>query len=122
MKRILLIDEDDQRRATRVMLLQGAGYEVITADRFELVEDRIREGTFDLVITDIDERRAAVTDYANRVLSANPDLPVLLLSGNGAYLPRHTLLSQLHSGHPLELLAKVAAMLLDSTHQRESQN
>jgi DNA-binding response OmpR family regulator len=92
-KRILLIDSDDLRRATRVLLLQNAGYEVATADRFEDVEGKTREAAFDLVVVETDDVTRAVVAYGERLRAENPRLPILLLSDTGLFLPKNVLLS-----------------------------
>lgn len=100
MKRFLLIDANDLRRATRVMLLQSAGYEVATADRFEEVEGQIREACFDLVVAQTGNVGEAVMAYGERLRAANPQLPILLLSDLGLFLPKNVLLSSFAAGGP----------------------
>ncbi|HEY5030604.1 MAG TPA: hypothetical protein VIK39_19530 [Candidatus Angelobacter sp.] len=94
MKRILLIDHDDPRRATRVLLLQRNGYEVVTANRFEEVEGAIREGEFDLIVVETDDVKKASIAYGERLRAINPHLPILLLSDTGLFLPREVILSR----------------------------
>ena len=61
MKRSLMIDRDDPRRATRVLLLRNTGYEVVTANRFEDVEGLVREAGFDLIVVEPkDVRKASI--------------------------------------------------------------
>jgi DNA-binding NtrC family response regulator len=121
LKRVLLIDHHDARRATRVYLLQGAGYEVTTADRFELVEGRIREAGFDLVIVETDNVMRDSIAYGQRLRLINPQLPILLLSEAGLFFPKDVVLSSFSAGQPspLEVMTKIAALLLASTHLRE---
>jgi len=122
MKRLLLIDANDLRRETRVMLLQHAGYEVAIADCFENVERQIREARFDLVIAQTDDVGKAVMAYGERLRAANPQLPILLLSDLGLFLPKHVLLSSFAAGgpSPVEVLTRIGALLLESTHTREN--
>jgi hypothetical protein len=49
-KKILLIDLDDTRRATRVGLLTSSGYDVDLRDDYIAAERLDHEGFFDLVI------------------------------------------------------------------------
>ena len=121
LKRILLIDHDDARRATRVLLLQQEGYEVVTADNYDTVEGRIREAAFDLVIVETDDIKEAVLAYSERLRGTQPQLPILVLSDQGLFLPKEVLLAHFATSFPspVEVLAKIAAMFLESTHRRE---
>lgn len=51
-----------------------------------------------------------------------PDRPILVLSDNGIFMPKETLVTALQSGHPLELVTKVANMLFESTHVRNDRD
>lgn len=121
MKRILFIDRDDARRATRVMLLKRAGYEVFTSGRFEDVESH-SEGRFDLVIIETDSIQEVSIAYGERLKSQTPKLPILLLSDSGLFLPKESLLAHFRGGHqtPEETMARIASLLLASTHERET--
>ena len=122
MKRILLIDRDDPRRATRVMLLEQAGYEVAIADRFEEVEFH-SEDRFDLILIETaDDVEKATMVYAERLKSWAPKLPILLLSDRGLFLPKESLLGHFPGGHqtPVKTIARIASLLLASTHKRET--
>ncbi len=121
LKRILLIDRDDLRRTTRVLLLQKAGYEVVTADSFEDVEGHIREAAFDLVIVETDNVVRDSIAYGQRLRGINPRLPILLLSGEGLFFPKNVLLSSFAAAQPspVEVMTRIAALLLESKHQRE---
>lgn len=120
LKRILLIDHHDLRRDTRERLLRNAGYEVVTADRFDLIEGYVQEATFDLVVVSIGDNTAGVdaVAYGLRLRAANAALPILALSDNGLYLPKESLITGMQSGYPLELIAEAGRMLLESTHIR----
>jgi CheY-like chemotaxis protein len=121
-KRILLIDRHDPRRDTRERLLLDAGYEVVTADRFDLVEGYVQEAAFDLVVVSVADSAAgaeAVT-YSQRLRAANAALPILALSDNGLYLAKESLIPVVQSGYPSELIAEVGKMLLESTHIRNN--
>ena len=120
-KRILLIDHNDGRRATRVLVLQEEGYEVVTADNYETVEGRIREAAFDLVIAETDHITEAVRAYSQRLRDIQPQIPILVLSDQGLFLPKAVLLDHFAESFPspMEVITKIAAMLRDSTHRRE---
>ena len=120
-KRILLIDHNDGRRATRVLLLREEGYEVVTADSYQDVEGRIREAAFDLVIVETDDIKQAVLAYTERLRGVQPQLPILVLSDQGLFLPKEALLAHFAASYPSprEVMAKIAAIFLESTHRRE---
>jgi DNA-binding NtrC family response regulator len=120
-KRILLIDHDDKRRTTRVLLLRQQGYDVVTADNFQAVEGQIREATFDLVIVETNDMREAVIAYGERLRGHKPELPILVLSDQGLFLPKRALLGHFTEPRtsPLEVITKIATMLLESAHRRE---
>lgn len=122
LKRILLIDRHDLRRDTREHLLRKEGYEVATADRFDLVEGHVQEATFDLVVVSVADSAAGAKAvvYSQRLRAANAALPILALSDNGLYLPKESLITLMQSGSPLELIAEVGKMLLASTHIRDN--
>ena len=121
MKRILLIDEDDNRRTTRILLLRHAGYEVMTAQRFQDVEGHLHEAAYDLVIVETDNIAKESIAYGERIREVNPQLPILLLSDTGLFLPRHVVLSSFASGSPspAEVMAMVTTLLAQSGHHRE---
>ena len=53
--------------------------------------------------------------YSDHISRVNPDLPILLLTDYGVYVPRGTLSESLKAGSPLELTNRVAAMLAGSS-------
>jgi DNA-binding NtrC family response regulator len=104
------------------MILQHEGYEVVTAESFDVVEGQLREAAFDLVIVAVKNLDRESVAYSKRLRAANAKLPILALSDNGLFLPKESLVAVLQGGHPLELIAKTARMLLDSTHVRNNKN
>lgn len=116
-KRILLIDRPDLRRDTREWLLRDAGYEVVTAEIFDVVKAMLRKTTFDLVVVSVGDSAAGAEalTHSQRLRAAHAALPMLVLSDNGFYLPKESLITGLQSGSPQELIAEVGK-LLESTH------
>jgi DNA-binding NtrC family response regulator len=117
-KKILLIDMDDARRASRVSLLKGFGYDVSIHPDFVSAESIGREGSFDLVIVAITEKYEEALQYSDRLARNDPSLPVLLLTDYGDFVPVKTLSSSIQSGNPGDLVQRVAGMLLASAHIR----
>lgn len=119
-KRILLIDLDDLRRETRVRMLRQEGYSVILRTSHVDAEKLEGEGRFDLVILTL--HHAALDDaaaYSERLRKQKPDLPILLLTDNGVFVPRGTLSPSVETGYPLEFMQEVASMLAGSKRLRE---
>ncbi len=113
-KRILLIDRPVLRRDTRELLLRDAGYEVVTAEIFDVVKGHAEEITFDLVVVSMGDSTAGAeaVKYSKRLRAALPTLPMLALSDNGVYrLPKASRISVVQSGSPLELIAEVRKLL-----------
>ena len=103
------------------MILEQAGYEVVTADCFAEVESH-SEIRFDLVVIETDNIQKASIDYAEHLKSWAPKLPILLLSDRGLFLPKESLLAHFSRGHPTpeQAMAKIASLLFASTHERET--
>lgn len=119
-KKILLVDEDDLRRSTRVNLLKQAGYKVQVRKDSRTSENWDHEGTFDLVIIALHRDEAEEVEvYSNLLTQTKPHLPILILSDVDAFVLPGTLSGNLMAGSAKELLYRVAGMLAGSTHVRE---
>ncbi len=68
-------------RGTCVRLLQGAGYDVVSADDGESGWDVLKEGGFALLLTDNEMPRLSGLGLIERVRSAGCAIPVILVSG-----------------------------------------
>jgi DNA-binding NtrC family response regulator len=119
MQRVLLIDRDDTRRRSRVMLLMEAGYEVEVRAEHVMAEDLGGEARFDLVILAMHHRLEDAAAYSERLRRANPGLPILLLIDYGVLVPQGTLSRTLESGDPFGLLRGIKEMLAASAHVRQ---
>jgi len=120
MRRILLIDRDDGRRQSRIMLLVKAGYEVEVRADHAIAEDQDGNASFDLVILALYHHKLeAAAAYSERLRNANPSLPILLLTDHGVPVPLGTLSRSLQTGDPVGLIRSIAEMLSASTHNRE---
>ncbi len=88
--RLLLVDDNLHGLAVRKGLLADRGYAVTTARNGEeglrCFESTFADEPFDLVITDYRMPGIRGEDIARRVKSANPDLPVIILSGYAVLL------------------------------------
>lgn len=119
-KQILLIDLDDPRRDTRVRILMDGGYAVEVRKDHGTSEMLDHEAYFDLVLLSLSrERFKDALAYSNRIAKIRPTLPILLLTDAGVFVPRGTLSRAMETGHPKEMLAEIAEMLVGSKHIRE---
>jgi hypothetical protein len=85
------------------------------------VEGRIPEAGFDLVIVETDNVMRDSVAYGQRLRRINPQLPILLLSEAGLFFPKDVLLSSFSAAQPtpMEVMTKIASLLLASSHRRE---
>ena len=119
-KRVLLVDLDDPRRGTRVIMLQHAGYEVVTRDGWVTAEELDHEGHFDLVVIALGrEQFREAAAYSDRLVASKPTLPILLLTDTGVFAPRATLSRSMDNSDPKAFLSAVANLLVGSSHIRE---
>ncbi|MGA7886312.1 MAG: hypothetical protein WCA44_11265 [Acidobacteriaceae bacterium] len=115
-KKLLLIDADDARRKSRILLLTNAGYTVDLRDDYIAAERLDHEGHFDLIIVALHRRPDKALAYSNQLSRAQPRLPILLLTDSGVYVPPGTLSPSVETGDPTALIHQVASMLEGSTH------
>lgn len=99
-KKILLIDQNDGRRESRMRLLTHSGYEVSvrtdTSEPFQLDH----EATFDLIIVALHGDPAKATLYSDQLSVAKPKLPILLLADMGVFVAPGTLSRSIETGAP----------------------
>lgn len=119
-KKVLLVDLDDSRRATRVTMLQGAGYDVEMRADHELSKALEKEGSFDLLILALHHKKLdEAAAYSERLRKQKPALPILLLLDVGVFVPLGTDSQSIETGFPAEMMRKIAKMLAGSEHIRE---
>jgi hypothetical protein len=118
LKKILLIDVDDSRRASRVLLLEQAGYEVFLRGDWTAAELSKHESACDLVLIALHDDPKLALAYAERLAKHSPELPVLLLSDTDVFVPLETLSPNIAAGNPRMLMEKIATMLAVSNHVR----
>ena len=79
--RILVVDQDVSILRRLKKLLQGAGYEVLTALESVQAGARVSEGPIDLVITDLAMPQEAVAKMIGTIQNENPQLKIMAMSG-----------------------------------------
>ncbi len=82
--RILVIDDDRAFRVATRTLLEDDGYQVDMAANGDDGLTRIREGDFDLVLSDIVMDRMTGIALLQEVKPRLPDLPVIMVTGFGS--------------------------------------
>jgi hypothetical protein len=118
-RRILLIDQDDSRRRTRVRLLTSYGYSVEVRDDYVSAERLNNEGDFDLVTVALHNHPEEAAAYSDHLSVKKPLLPILLLTDYGVYVPPGTLSPSIESGNPAALIGELFAILDGTAHIRE---
>ncbi|HTW48159.1 MAG TPA: hypothetical protein VMD92_09425 [Acidobacteriaceae bacterium] len=118
-RKLLLIDADDVRRKSRILLLTSAGYTVDLRDDYIAADRLDHEGQFDLIVLALHGRSDKAREYSNQLSRAKPRLPILLLTDTGTWVPPGTLGHPVETGDPEKLIEEIAAMLQGSTHVRE---
>jgi uncharacterized protein (TIGR03437 family) len=79
--RILVVDHDASILRRLKKILQGAGYEVLTALESVQAGARVNEGPIDLVITDLAMPKEAAAKMIGTIQNENPQLKIMAMSG-----------------------------------------
>jgi ActR/RegA family two-component response regulator len=115
----LFVDFDDSRRKSRASVLEQAGYEVTLRTDWADAEQASHEGCFDLVLIALHSDIEKTLRYGDALAKDNPDLPVLLLSDYGVFVPLGTFAGKVEAGDPQKLMEQIALMLSESEHIRQ---
>ena len=83
-RRILVIDDDRAMREMLVALLEDAGHDAQGAEGVDVAVERIRNGRFDAVISDIRMPGRSGLEILGEVRSLQPDLPVIMMTAFGS--------------------------------------
>ncbi len=78
--RILIAEDDDLTLELLATVLRGEHFEVVTASDGREALDRLREESFDLVLSDIQMTRASGLEVLATVVKEQPDTPVVLIT------------------------------------------
>ncbi len=84
MKKILVVDDEEQIRLMLSQMLSHEGYEVHTAENGEDGMQEIGRHAFDLVITDMIMPVKDGLKFIMELVRDYPDLKILAISGGGA--------------------------------------
>ncbi|MFP7754582.1 response regulator [Thermodesulfobacteriota bacterium B35] len=84
MKRILVVDDEEQIRSMLTQMLEHEGYEVHAAENGEEGMTLIGRYAFDLVITDMIMPVKDGLKFIMELVREYPDLKIMAISGGGA--------------------------------------
>jgi len=81
LRRILVVEDDQDIRCLNTELLMLSGYHVRAAEDGAAAWDALRDDSFDLVITDQSMPRMSGVELLEKLRSAGTELPVLMATG-----------------------------------------
>ncbi len=94
-KRILIVDDEKNIRMGLSTALRQEGYETLTAENGKEAWNRVNREPLDLVLTDIRMPEMGGIELLQKVSSAYPRIPVIVLTGHGTI---ETAVTCMHNG------------------------
>jgi DNA-binding NtrC family response regulator len=85
MKRILVVDDEDNIRLLYSQELADEGYEVVAAANAAEAAARLEEGEFDLVVLDIKLKSESGLELLQRIVKERHEMPVILCTAFSCY-------------------------------------
>ncbi len=85
MKKILVVDDEDNIRLLYQEELRDAGYEVALAGNAEEALKKIEENPPDLITLDVKMPGMSGIDFLKKLKKTQKDIPVIVCSAYGAY-------------------------------------
>jgi two-component system cell cycle response regulator CpdR len=85
-KRILIVDDDEQIREVLTDLLTIDGYEITSCEDGKSALEKIESHDFELMITDLGMPGMSGLELSGIVHEQNPDLPIAMITGWGTQL------------------------------------
>lgn len=82
MIRLLVVDDDEGMRETLVDILKDVPFEIEQAADGESALEKIRKGTFDLILMDVRMPGLDGAQALRKIRALQPNLPVILMTGN----------------------------------------
>ena len=83
MKRVLVVDDDRQMRRTLQILIERMGLESSAAADASEARTQLREGRFDLVLSDLMMPDTSGVELLEEIRAEHPNLPVILITAYG---------------------------------------
>ena len=81
MTRILVVDDEESIRLTLATFLSNAGYGVETAEDVPTALKRLKDGNFDVVVSDIVMPRATGVELLQTIRRESPKVQVIMMTG-----------------------------------------
>lgn len=110
---ILCVDDEENPLTLRKLVLQRAGYEVLTASSANQALEILSSNKVDLVLSDLLMPGKTGTELAREIKTNTPNLPVVLISGVNEIPPEASyadmFLSKVEG--PLAMCEKIASVL-----------
>lgn len=91
MKKILIVDDDEQIIRAIKKILTRNNYDTDTAENGQVALDKLAQNNFDLIITDIIMPQKEGIELIRDLRKNYPDLPVIAMSGGGRVEPENYL-------------------------------
>jgi DNA-binding NtrC family response regulator len=79
-KKILVVDDDEALRSVLEETLVSFNYEVTTASDGQEALKKLKEGSYDLVVTDIKMPRMNGNELLKKIKEASPGIPVVIIT------------------------------------------
>ena len=101
-------------------MLEHAGYDVVLRNSHIDAESFDHEDHFDLIVLTLHRKKLDdAAAYSERLRKQKVNLPILLLTDHGVFVPRGTLSPSIETGQPEAMIQEIACMIAGSTHVRE---
>jgi len=85
---VLAVDDDETIRLLVCTMLERVGLRCLTAGGVEEANRILQRNDIDLVLSDIDMPGTNGLEFVRKLRQALPDVPVILMTGNGACYTR----------------------------------
>jgi len=83
LKRVLVVDDEDNIRHMLSMILEREGYEVVPVGSAEEAEAELSQGAYDVLLSDIRMPRVDGLELLDRVQRSHPQMVVVMMSAYG---------------------------------------
>jgi CheY-like chemotaxis protein len=95
---IFYVDDNPKSRRLLTSVIRSCGFEVVSAGDPVEALSRIRKSSFDLALLDYQMPHLTGSQLAQKIKSAKPNVPVVLLSGFSALPPVELIFVDAHVG------------------------